>query len=134
MAAWVLPAWMVPTEPSLPMPMACRSCITSPPRTSPTITRSGDIRRAALAKSYMEISPVPSVLEVRVSKARVRSCRPEVPKCSSRVSSMVTSSSLWGTSDSSDRSSVVLPAPVPPTTSRLAGLGGRTAACRTARI
>ena len=127
-AARVLPAWMVPIEPSLPMPIACSSCITSPPRTSPTITRSGDIRRAALQRSYMEISPVPSVLDVRVSSASVRSCRPEDFRCSSRVSSMVTISSDWGTSDSSERSSVVLPAPVPPTTSMFAGLGGRTAA------
>ena len=134
MAARVLPAWMVPSEPSLPMPMACSNCMTSPPRTSPTITLSGDIRRAAFARSYMEISPVPSVLDVRVSSARVRSCRPDDRRCSSRVSSMVTSNSDCGTSDSSERSSVVLPAPVPPTTSRFAGLGGCTAAFSTALI
>ena len=134
MAAWVLPAWMVPSEPSLPMPIACSSCITSPPRTSPTITRSGDIRRAALQRSYIEISPKPSVLDVRVSSASVRSWSPEDRRCSSRVSSIVTISSDWGTSDSNARSRVVLPAPVPPTTSMLVGLGGRTAARSTAVI
>ena len=134
MAARVLPAWMVPSEPSLPMPIDCSSCITSPPRTSPTITRSGDIRRAALQRSYIEISPMPSVLDVRVSSASVRSWSPEDRRCSSRVSSMVTTSSDWGTSDSNARSRVVLPAPVPPTTSMLAGLGGRTAARSTAVI
>ena len=40
---------------------------------------------------------------------------------------MVTTRSLWGTSDSKDRISVVLPAPVPPTTSMFAGSGGCTA-------
>ena len=128
MAARVLPAWIVPSDPSLPIPIACRSCITSPPRTSPTITRSGDIRSAALHRSYMAISPKPSVLAVRVSSASVRLCRPDDRRCSSSVSSMVTMSSDWGTSASSERSRVVLPAPVPPTTSMFAGSGGRTAA------
>ena len=82
----------------------------------------------------MVISPVPSVLAVRVSSASVRGCRPDERRCSSRVSSMVTSNSDWGISAISERSRVVLPAPVPPTTSRFAGFGGRTAARSTSMI
>ncbi|KND23839.1 hypothetical protein IQ63_43765 [Streptomyces acidiscabies] len=58
-------ACRVPMEPSLPWLMALHIGITSGPRTSPTITRSGDIRSAHRTNSAWETSPWPSMFASR---------------------------------------------------------------------
>ncbi|ONH60100.1 hypothetical protein CcI49_11820 [Frankia sp. CcI49] len=56
-------------DPSLPWLIALSIGITSGPRASPTITRSGNIRSAACTSSAAEIAPSPSVLASRTYTA-----------------------------------------------------------------
>ncbi len=61
-------AWIVPIEPSWPVFIACSRSNTSGPRTSPTMMRSGRMRRQFLTRSRMVISPSPSMFGGRVSR------------------------------------------------------------------
>ena len=58
-------AWMVHIEPSVPMVMASSIGMTSAPRDSPTITRSGLQRSAQRTSSAMGMAPSPSTLGSR---------------------------------------------------------------------
>ena len=103
-------AWMVVSDPSWPVFMACNMSSASSERTSPTMMRSGRIRRALMTSCRMWIAPVPSTLAGRVSMRATCVC------CSrnSAASSIVTMRSSSGMYDESAFSSVVLPEPVPP--------------------
>ena len=103
-------AWIVVSEPSCPVFIACNISSASGPRTSPIRIRSGRIRRALRIRSRCTNSPRPSVLAGRVSmRTTCRFC-----SCSSAESSMVTMRSPSGILKLRAFSSVVLPAPVPP--------------------
>ena len=78
-------AWSVPIEPSWPVFIACRRSKASGPRTSPTMIRSGRMRRQFLTRSRMVISPSPSMLGGRVSRRTTCGCC----SCSSAASSQV---------------------------------------------
>ena len=54
-------AWTVEIEPSWPVFMAWSMSSASPPRTSPTMIRSGRMRRALRTRSRMVTSPLPSM-------------------------------------------------------------------------
>ena len=88
----------------------------SPPRTSPTMIRSGRIRSAFLTRSRTVTSPLPSTLAGRASNETT--CG--LPKRSSAASSMVTNRSSSGTNVDRTPSRVVLPELVPPETTTLA--------------
>ena len=106
-------AWMmVPQPPSWPVFSAASMSVTSAPRTSPTTSRSGRIRRACRTRSRSEISPLPSTFASRLSRLTTCGCF----GLSSLESSTMTSRSRGSTSDSRAASSVVFPLPVPPET------------------
>ena len=86
--------------------------IASSPRTSPTMIRSGRIRRALMTSCRCLTIPFPSMLGGRVSSRTTCSCR----SCSSAASSIVTTRSCAGIKAESTFKSVVLPEPVPPET------------------
>ena len=106
---------MVESEPSWPVFMAWSMSSASEPRTSPTMMRSGRMRRALRTRSRIVTSPLLSMLGGRASN-RITCCW---RSWSSTASSMVTMRSLAGTKDDRTLSSVVLPVPVPPETSTL---------------
>ena len=92
---------------------ACNMSSASPPRTSPTTTRSGRIRSAARTSARTLTSPAPSAFAGRASSRTTCGCASR----SSAVSSMVTMRSPLGIAAESALRSVVLPALVPPATS-----------------
>ena len=101
----------VDREPSCPVFIACSMSSASAPRTSPTISLVGRMRRAVRIRSRMEMRPVPSRFSSRVSK-RTRFGSP-CSFSSSESSIVITRSSAGMNSDSAFRK-VVLPEPVPP--------------------
>ena len=107
-------ACSVPIEPSWPVFMACSRSIASGPRTSPRMMRSGRMRSAFFTRSRMLTSPLPSRLAGRVSSRTTCGCCMR----SSAASSMVTTRSPLSIMPDSALSSVVLPEPVPPDTTR----------------
>ena len=103
----------VVSEPSWPVFMACSMSSASPPRTSPTMMRSGRMRRALRTRSRMR--DLALALDVRRRATRdvtTWSCC----SCSSAASSMVTMRSSSGMKQDSTLRVVVLPVPVPPET------------------
>ena len=104
--------WIVVIEPSWPVFMAWSMSRASPPRHSPTTTRSGRMRRALRTRSRMVTWPLPSMFGGRASIASTCSWL----SWSSLASSMVTMRSSVGMNDDSTFSVVVLPVPVPPET------------------
>ena len=103
-------AWAVVSDPSWPVFIAWSMSSASPPRHSPTITRSGRIRKVALMQSRAVMAPVPSMFAGRVSM-RIQ-C--SLASCSSAESSMLTMRSSSWMKLLRTLSSVVLPEPVPP--------------------
>ena len=103
-------AWIVVSEPSWPVFIAWSMSSVSAPRTSPTMIRSGRMRRALRTSSRMRISPWPSMFGGRDSSVITCSCW----SWSSAASSIVTIRSSPGTNDDIAFSIVVLPVPVPP--------------------
>ena len=85
-------AWTVVIEPSWPVFMAWIMSRASPPRHSPTMIRSGRMRRAFFTRSRIVYSPAPSMLGGFVSSVTTCSWCSR----SSVVSSMVTIRSLKG--------------------------------------
>ena len=63
---------MVAMDPSWPVFMACSMSITSAPRTSPTTTRSGRMRRLLRISSRMVTAPLPSPPLARLQPHDVR--------------------------------------------------------------
>ena len=61
-------ACKVVSEPSCPVFMACSMSSASPPRHSPTMMRSGRMRRALITRSRIVTSPVPSALRGLASR------------------------------------------------------------------
>ncbi len=110
MASRGLLACSVPIEPSWPVFMAWRRSNASGPRTSPTMMRSGRIRRQFLTRSRMVIAPEPSRFGGRVSRRTTCGCC----SCSSAASSQVTTRSVGSMKAVMVLSRVVLPEPVPP--------------------
>ena len=98
--------------------------MTSSPRVSPTMMRSGRIRSAFRRQSRWVTAPLPSTLGGRLSMRPTWVCW----SCSSAVSSMVRIRSSLSMKDDSALSVVVLPEPVPPETMMLRRVD--TAACR----
>ena len=82
----------------------------SGPRASPTMIRSGRIRRALIIRSRDVTEPWPSMFDSRVSSLTICVCC----SMSSAMSSIVTTRSVSGTKRESAFSSVVLPLPLPP--------------------
>ena len=115
MASRGLLACSVPIEPSWPVFMACSRSNASGPRTSPTMMRSGRMRRQFLTRSRMVISPSPSRLGGRVSSRTTWGCC----SCSSAESSQVMMRSSLSIEPVRQLRSVVLPEPVPPEISTL---------------
>jgi len=109
-------AWIVVSEPSCPVFIACSMSSASPPRTSPTMIRSGRIRRLFRTRSRWVASPVPSMLASRVSSRTTCGCC----RISSAESSIVITRSSWGVNPDRASSNVVFPAPVPPESRTLA--------------
>ena len=103
-------AWIVVSEPSWPVFMACSMSSASPPRHSPMMIRSGRMRRALRTRSVAVIAPLPSMFGGRVSSRTTWSCW----SCNSAASSIVTMRSVFEMKLDSVFSSVVLPEPVPP--------------------
>ena len=103
-------AWIVVSEPSWPVFIAWSMSSVSAPRTSPTMIRSGRMRRAFRTSSRMRTSPWPSMFGGRDSSVITCSCW----SWSSAASSIVTMRSSSGTNAESAFSIVVLPVPVPP--------------------
>ena len=64
----------MPSEPSLPWDMALSIGMISWPRTSPTITRSGDIRSPDRNSAAMSIAPSPSTLASRACNGTTSAC------------------------------------------------------------
>src|SRR4051794_9860228 len=114
-ASAALPAWTVQSEPSWPVASAVSMSSASGPRTSPTTIRSGRIRSAFLTSRRIVTSPRPSRFGGRASSRRTCGWR----RRSSAASSIVTTRSPGSMNEDSALSSVVLPEPVPPQTSRL---------------
>ena len=85
-------ACTVVMEPSCPVFMAVSMSMTSAPRTSPTMTRSGLILKQFLTKSRWLTSPLPSMLAGSSSSRHTCSCC----NCSSAESSMVMIRSVAG--------------------------------------
>src|SRR4029079_5189202 len=108
-------AWSVDIEPSWPVFMAWSMSRASPPRHSPTMIRSGRIRRQLLTSSRMVTAPLPSTLGGRDSSWIQCGCC----SCSSAAFSQVMRRSVSGMNDDRMFSSVVLPEPVPPETRML---------------
>ena len=103
-------ACTVTSEPSWPVLSAWSMSSVSPPRTSPTMMRSGRMRSELRTRSRIETSPRPSTLDGRASSVTTCGCC----RRSSALSSTVMMRSPPGTAEESAFSSVVLPAPVPP--------------------
>ena len=78
-------ACSVPIEPSWPVFIACSRSKASGPRTSPTMMRSGRMRRQFLTRSRIVTCPTPSRLGGRVSSRTTCGCC----SCSSAASSQV---------------------------------------------
>ena len=108
--------------------MAWSMSSASPPRHSPTMMRSGRIRRALRTRSRISIAPLPSTLGGRDSRRITCFCR----SCSSAESSTVTILSSAGMKLDRMLSRVVLPDDVPPETRMLSRL--RTAIRRNSII
>ena len=105
-------AWPVDIEPSWPVFMAWSMSSASPERHSPTMIRSGRIRRALRTSSRIGIAPLPSMFGGRDSSVTTCSWR----SWSSAASSIVTIRSSFGMNDERTLRVVVLPEPVPPDT------------------
>src|SRR6476619_5986157 len=103
-------AWTVVSEPSWPVFMACSMSTVSGPRHSPTMMRSGRIRRVLRTRSRIVTWPLPSMLDGRDSRVITWSCL----SWSSAASSTVMIRSSEGMAADSTFSVVVLPEPVPP--------------------
>src|ERR1039458_8823867 len=108
--------------------MACIMSSASSPRTSPSMMRSGRMRRALMTRSRMRTVPLPSMFGGRVSKRTMWVWR----SCSSAASSMLTMRSDSGIKDERTLSRVVFPAPVPPETAMFNRAA--TAASRNSRM
>ena len=85
-------AWIVVSEPSWPVFIAWSMSSVSAPRTSPTMIRSGRMRRAFRTSSRILTSPVPSMFAGRDSSVMTWSCW----SWSSAASSIVTMRSSPG--------------------------------------
>ena len=85
-------AWIVVSEPSWPVFMACSMSRASGPRHSPMMIRSGRMRKAFRTRSVALMAPLPSMLGGRVSSRTTWSCW----SCNSAASSMVTMRSVLG--------------------------------------
>ena len=110
-------AWIVDMDPLLPWPMALSMSITSGPRTSPTIARSGFCRKVRRTSRDIEIAPWPSELATRSSNSTQLGCRSvSFLSPSSRAFSTVMIRSSGPISAAMARSSVVFPARVAPAT------------------
>ncbi len=109
-------AWAVDREPSCPVFIAWSMSRASPPRTSPTMIRSGRIRRALRTRSRTVTCPLPSTLGGRASSATT--C--DLCKRSSAASSIVISRSSSGMNADRIPRRVVLPLPAPPLTTTFA--------------
>ena len=105
-------AWPVDIEPSWPVFMAWSMSSASPERHSPTMIRSGRMRRALRTSSRIGIAPLPSMFGGRDSRVTTCSWR----SWSSAASSIVTIRSSFGMNDDRTLRVVVLPEPVPPET------------------
>ena len=113
-------------EPSWPVFIAWSMSSASPPRTSPTMMRSGRI--AAVA--HQVLTSPRRALDVR--RAGLQPHNVVLLSWSSAASSIVTIRSLSGIIDDITFSNVVLPVPVPPLTSTLSlavDAAGRISAC-----
>ena len=99
-----LPAWSVVRRPRWPVLAAWSMSSTSRPRTSPTIMRSGRMRRALRTSSRSGTSPRPSTLGGRASSRTT--CGPG--RDSSATSSMVTIRSRAGMAATSTFSRVIV--------------------------
>src|SRR6266851_3643302 len=108
-------AWIVVSDPSWPVFIACSMSRASPLRHSPMTMRSGRIRSAFTTNSRMLIRPVPSMRAGLDSSRTLCGWR----SCSSAASSMVTTRSVSGMNEDSRFRVVVLPDPVPPATRML---------------
>jgi len=97
-------------EPSCPVFIACSISSASPPLHSPTIIRSGLIRREFRTRSRGDISPVFSILGGLVSSRTTCSWW----RLSSAASSIVIMRSSSGMKEASAFKRVVFPVPVPP--------------------
>ena len=100
----------VESEPSWPVFIACSMSSASAPRTSPTMIRSGRMRRELRTRSRIGTSPSPPRFFGRASS---RSTWRWLSR-SSAASSIVTIRSSFGIAVESAFRSVVLPEPVPP--------------------
>jgi hypothetical protein len=108
-------AWTVVIEPSWPVFMAWSMSSASADRTSPTMMRSGRMRRAFLTRSRIATLPVPSADGGRVSRVTTWGCW----SWSSAESSIVMMRSFSGMKADRTLRFVVLPVPVPPDTRML---------------
>ncbi len=114
-ASSALLAWTVASEPSWPVDMAWSMSRVSPPRTSPTMTRSGRMRSELRTRSRMVTWPLPSTFGGRLSRVITWDCWSR----SSAESSMVTIRSSSGISPERALRRVVFPVPVAPETMTL---------------
>src|SRR2546422_576859 len=115
-------------EPSWPVFIAWSMSSASPPRTSPTMIRSGRMRSELRTRSRIMIWPCPSTLAGLDSRLITWTWRNR----NSAASSHVTIRSLAGMNPDRTLSSVVLPEPVPPETMMVSR--DFTAASRYSRI
>ncbi len=111
-ASSALFAWTVAREPSWPVDIAWSMSSVSPPRTSPTMMRSGRMRRELRTRSRMVIRPLPSTFAGRDSRRMTCACW----SWSSAESSMVMIRSPSGIRPERALRSVVFPVPVAPDT------------------
>ena len=121
-------ACRVDIEPGWPVFIAWSISFASGPRISPTMMRSGRMRRVLTRRSRIVTCPVPSALIVRVSRRMTWGCW----SWSSAASSMVMRRSPSGISRDRAFMNVVLPAPVPPAMRMLSR--ARTAIRKSSRI
>ena len=106
-------AWPVDIEPSWPVFMAWSMSRASPERHSPTMIRSGRMRRRVADElADRDRRPCPRCSAGATPASRTCSWR----SCSSAASSIVTMRSSFGMNDDSTLRVVVLPEPVPPDT------------------
>ena len=101
----------VDSDPSCPLFKACSMSSASAPRISPTIIRSGLIRKLVRIKSRIVIAPFPSTFAFRVSMVTTFS---SVFSRSSAASSIVMIRSSFGMKLDNTFKSVVFPEAVPP--------------------
>ena len=103
-------AWTVVSEPSWPVFMACNMSSASSPRTSPTMMRSGRIRRALITRSRMlDGARAFHVRRARFHARHVRLLQAQFGRVFDGHDALV-----FRNVAESALSSVVLPAPVPP--------------------